>query len=83
MRFQIRHWFLLCITVALAASHLGRIWSLATGDFLTKPMWVFEESTREENEHALTLLCGPAPEMTEVLLDCRQEVFTKMMDLPA
>ena len=27
-------------------------------------------------------LCGPSPEMTEVLLDCRQEVFTKMMDLP-
>lgn len=28
-------------------------------------------------------LCGPAPTMTEVLLDVRQEVFTKMMDLPA
>ncbi len=31
----------------------------------------------------MALLCGPSPEMTEVLLDCRQEVFTKLMDLPA
>jgi len=28
-------------------------------------------------------LCGPNPAMTDVLLDVRQEVFTKMMDLPA
>ena len=28
-------------------------------------------------------LCGPAPAMTEVLLDCRQEVFTSLMNLPA
>jgi NAD(P)-dependent dehydrogenase (short-subunit alcohol dehydrogenase family) len=28
-------------------------------------------------------LCGPAPEMTDVLLDCRQEAFTKLMDLPS
>ena len=28
-------------------------------------------------------LCGPAPVMTEVLLDCRQEVFTSLMNLPA
>jgi NAD(P)-dependent dehydrogenase (short-subunit alcohol dehydrogenase family) len=28
-------------------------------------------------------LCGPNPVMTDVLLDCRQEVFTKLMDLPA
>jgi hypothetical protein len=28
-------------------------------------------------------LCGANPAMTEVLLDVRQEVFTKMMDLPA
>ena len=27
-------------------------------------------------------LCGPDPAMTEVLLDVRQEVFTKLMDLP-
>lgn len=28
-------------------------------------------------------LCGPNPTMTEVLLDVRHEVFTKLMDLPA
>ena len=28
-------------------------------------------------------LCGPDPKMTEVLLDCRHEVFTRLMDLPA
>ncbi len=28
-------------------------------------------------------LCGPDPAMTEVLLDCRQEAFTRLMDLPA
>lgn len=63
MRFQIRGWLLLSVTVALTASHVGRIWSPATGTFLTQPMWVFEESVREENEHALALLCGPAPEI--------------------
>ncbi len=63
MRFKIRGWFLISITVALAASHVGRIWSPATGTFLTQPMWVFQESSREENEHALDLLCGPAPEI--------------------
>ena len=63
MRFHIRGWFLLCVTVALAASHVGRIWSPATGTFLTQPMWVFAESSRERNEHALDLLCGPAPEI--------------------
>lgn len=63
MRFKIRGWFLLSITVALAASHVGRIWSPATGTFLTQPMWVFEESCREENEHALDLLRAPAPEI--------------------
>ena len=26
-------------------------------------------------------LCGPAPEMTETLLDCRQEAFTRLMNL--
>ena len=28
-------------------------------------------------------LCGPNPTMTEVLLDCRQDVFTRLMNLPA
>ena len=28
-------------------------------------------------------LCGPNPTMTEVLLDCRQEAFTSLMNLPA
>ena len=28
-------------------------------------------------------LCGPNPTMTEVLLDCRHEAFTKLMNLPA
>ncbi len=78
MRFQIRRWFLLCITVALAASHLGRIWSPATGEFLTKPMWVFEESMREENEHALALLCGPAPEIDSKV--SVQELFRVLHD---
>ena len=63
MRFQIRGWFLLCVTVALAAGHVVRIWSPATGTLLTEPRWVFEESSREENELALALLCGPAPEI--------------------
>ena len=27
-------------------------------------------------------LCGPNPAMTDVLLDCRQEAFTALMDLP-
>ena len=27
-------------------------------------------------------LCGPNPAMNDVLLDVRQEAFTKMMDLP-
>ena len=63
MRFQIRGWILLCVTVALAAGHVVRIWSPATGTLLTEPRWVFEESSREENEHALALLCGPAPEI--------------------
>ncbi len=63
MQFHIRGWFLLSVTVALVASHVGRIWSPATGTFLTQPIWVFEESSREENEHALDLLCGPAPEI--------------------
>ncbi len=63
MRFQIRGWFLVCITVALAAGHVGRIWRPATGTFLTEPKWVFEESLREENEKALALLSEPAPEI--------------------
>lgn len=31
----------------------------------------------------MAYLCGADPNMTEVMLDVRQEVFTKMMDLPA
>jgi len=31
----------------------------------------------------MAYLCGPSPITNEVLLDVRQEVFTKMMDLPA
>ena len=62
MRFRIRGWILLCVTVALAAGHIVRQWSPATGTFLTEPLWVFEESVRNENELALALLCGPAPD---------------------
>ncbi len=56
MRFPIRGWILLCVTVALSMGHLVRLWSPATGMFLIEPRWVFEESSawslREKNEQA-------------------------------